>query len=422
MIKRILNNSFIKSGFIFSISNFLVSVLSYLINLLMARNFSLSDYGEYMTAISYVLMFAAPFTAFNMIIIKRIGLANNEKKISLALSIEKWIFLEIINLKKEIILFFLVILVVMNFLGNMSLSAIIFIFLFFFINMFQNFYTSVLQSYKKFLTAGIFLLIFFLLRFSFILGVIFSIPSLTNIFLAIILSGLISIFWAKKQIRVKKIKKITTVNFKSFTYYLTKPSVIIPLVSTLGLVGLINIDLILIKTFFSNELSGLYASLSLLGKIVVYLCIPLSTVAYTFFAAKDSKNQSMKILFFLIGAIIFIGIIGTIGYSLFPSLIINIFFGDKFINIKDLVWLTPIWGTLYSLIYLFSQYFVSQNSKFAFLTVAAAFLQTLGLYFFHNNLKQVIMVNILVMLSLALIYLLGIIRRQLNYVPKKTIS
>ncbi|MDH5533815.1 MAG: hypothetical protein OEX81_05325, partial [Candidatus Pacebacteria bacterium] len=95
MFQRIFKSSFIRSGVIFSVANFVVSVIGYVINLLIARAFSLANYGEYMTAMSYVLFLSVPITTFGMIVVQRIGRETKEKRKKVAIDLEKWLFSEL---------------------------------------------------------------------------------------------------------------------------------------------------------------------------------------------------------------------------------------------------------------------------------------------------------------------------------------
>ena len=91
MFQKIFKSNFIRSSIIFSVASFVVSIIGYIVNLLIARGFSLADYGEYMTAMSYVLFLSVPITTFGLIVVQRIGKEVTGKRKKLALDLEKMV-------------------------------------------------------------------------------------------------------------------------------------------------------------------------------------------------------------------------------------------------------------------------------------------------------------------------------------------
>jgi len=420
MINKILNNNFLRSGFIYFVTSFLVSVIGYVLNLIIARSFSLADYGEYMTAISYTIFLGIPLSAFSMIVIKRIGRAKDDERISVAVSIEKWLKDEIISFLPILIPGLLILGLAMFFKGNMTLVSVLFILVTSIVSIYQSFYASVLQSYKNFFVAGLFMIAIFSVKMVLTIGVVVINPTLPLLFLSFIFVGLFAVIFGHKMIRKTKDTKIKIkkVPFKRITSYIYQPSILIPLFTTLGIVGLANADVVLVKKFFESDVAGLYGSLSLLGKIILYVASPLSAVAFTFFTGNDSKHQSIKILALLTLVIATLGTAATVFYALFPTLVVNIIFGSKFLQVSHLVWMAAVFGSLYSLMNLFAQYFVAKSSKFAYLGILAVVFQTIGIYIFHSSLDQVLMINIGVTGVLVLIYVLEVIRREYLYARK----
>jgi O-antigen/teichoic acid export membrane protein len=394
MISRIFKNNFIRSGAIYSFANFMVSLVGYVLNLIIARTFSLPDYGEYMTAMAYIFFLGVPLGSFGLIVMKRVGAVKAAQREAVALLLENWLFKEIKNNKLLIILLSLVFSLTVYFKGNMNLPSIIFILAFSLLFIFLNFYLSVLQAYKLFFLAGVLTVLAFGSRLILSLGIIAVFPNLILLFSAFLLALLIGVFAGAKFIRRTPHPKKMELHFQKVTTYLKRKSILIPILTMLGLAGLINADVVLVKKFFSGEMAGLYASISLLGKIVFYIAAPLTLVGFSFFTGEDSKHQSGKILLLLTFIIGVLGL-GSIGvYALFPSLIIKVIFGEKFLAVSNLVWLAAIFGSLYSLISLYAQYFIARGNKFGLLCLGATGLQALTIYFFHSSLNQVMIINV----------------------------
>ena len=95
-------------------------------------------------------------------------------------------------------------------------------------------------------------------------------------------------------------------------------------------------------------------------------------------------------------------------YWLFPTLVLQILYGDKFLEgAPYLVWFGIFIG-LFTLSSLFLNYFLSKGTtKVVYLGLIAAIFQIVGIYFFHKDLQEVISVSIwisLILLASLLIY------------------
>lgn len=411
MLKRFLNNPFIRSSFIFGIANFLVSFIAYVDNLLVAKNLTLAEYGEYTTALAYMVFFGVPLTAFGLIVIERIGRADASEREQVALSIEKWLQKELISTAPLWIIVTILLAFGMYFKGNMSMMAVAFVLICSFLGIFINFYMGVLQSYKSFGALGVLNTVGALVKLLLYIVVVIFRPTLFWLFTAFIASTLFGFVTGRKLIRKKDSVKTLNIQFDKAFKYIKKRSVLVPLLTTLGIVGLSNVDIVLVKKFFADDVSGLYGSLSVLGKIIFYAVTPLSAVGFTFFTGKDTKDQSNKILGLVAGLIALAGISLTVFYYFFPVFVINFVFNEKFLKVAQIIWLAGLFGTVHSLMYIFAQYFVAIKSRFAFVGILAVAIQVIAIYIAHNSLYEILVINIVVNGGLALVYMAEIFRR-----------
>lgn len=396
MLNRFFKSNFVRSGVIFSIANFIVSVIGYVINLLIARVFSLENYGEYMTAMSYLLFMFVPINTFGFIVIQRLGKEKKEDRKSVALDLERWLFSELKTHLPLLLITSVVFSALVYFKGNLGLPAIIFILITTLLTAFQALYAGSLQAFKQFLLAGIFLIIIFSSKLLFSIGVIITNPNLINIFLAFIFSTLVGLGVGRQMISkgaTESEKKITH-KFLNVFSYLKRKQLLITLITTLGIIGLANVDIILVKKFLPADQAGLYSSISLLGKIILYVATPLSQVAFSFFTGSDSKHNSLLILVILTLVYLGIGTVSTVAYFFFPELVIGIIFGSKFLIISNLIWMAAIFGTLYSLVALYGQFFISKQSWWGALAFIGLIVQGSILFFNHNSLNQILSINI----------------------------
>ena len=239
--------------------------------------------------------------------------------------------------------------------------------------------------------------------------VVWLVPNLRALYAVIVGATILSFFVARKLVKningFEKVKKVLKHKLKSPFEYIKKRSVMIPFWATLGLVGMINVDVMLVKKFFTAGEVGLYAGLALLGKIILYFSAPLSAVAYTFFTGSESKQNGRKILFLTTLLLIGIGGVALAGYTFFPELVISIVFGEKFLGIAEMVQLAAVFGATYSLASLFSQYFIAKGHPLSLFSLVALVGQVVGIVLYHDSFAQVLWVGIIASGGLLVVYL-----------------
>lgn len=408
MLKRLFNSQFFKGSVVFTSASFIVNILNYIFNLLIARFFPLAAYGEYMAAMSYMMFFAVPFGAISVLLIKRIGATSLFDRHAYVDLLEKWVFSYLKKYSLIIVLTSLIVGVVLITTANLALESVIFILSMTLLSLISILYLSALQAFKKFFESGGVGLLVGVLK---ILGgglVVWLIPHLSALYMVVIFSTAVSFYFYRNFVKkiniVQKTKSVLDYVLSNPLGYIQKKSVLIPLFATLGMVGIINVDVMLVKKFFVADDVGLYAGLALLGKIILYVSAPLSAVAYTFFTGSESKHNGKKILLITTALLVIAGGVAFIGYSLFPELIISVIFGEKFLGVVGLVQLAAIFGVLYSLANLFSQYFIAEGHPLSLLSLVALIAQVGGVILYHQSFSQVLWVSIFVTGLLLLTY------------------
>jgi O-antigen/teichoic acid export membrane protein len=406
MISKLLNNQFVKGSLIFSLASFAVSFINYLFNLLVARGMSLANYGEYMSALSYAMVLAIPLTGLGAVVVRRLGAKEKTEQKQEAFLLESWI----INQVRTKLLPILVLLLPIGWFlitkSNLLFSSIFFVFLYILFSSSFLFYNSVFQGFKNFKLAGSFSLGQVLFKIIGGLVAVLVFKNLLSVYLVIIFSYILSAFVGHFLIRPKKLVKTPVQKTLSLQNVLRKKVVWLPILANLGIFALINMDLILVKKLFSPDEVGLYAALSLLGKIIFFVIAPLTLVAFSFFSNQAEKINKKKIFLFSNLIILIVSGVTILTYRFFPELVINIIFGNKFLPLKNIIWIAAIFGAIYSLANIFFQHFLSKLSKISLLPIGIVFLQIFGIYFFHQNFKQVYFINIA---SVGLLFLLFLI-------------
>jgi len=413
MLKKIFKSHFFKSSAIHTSSSFLVSILSYLFNLMVARGLSLGEYGEYMSAISYFAIFTIPYTALMAIIIKKIGQMPVDQRSACFLSIKNYVFDNIKKQSLPIILLVALISIVLNQQANMSLSAIVFIIIMVALSLLGALYNSAFQAFKAFSLYGALMILNTVLKISLGVLVIFLMPKLNLIYLVMIVTSFAAFSLSKYIMKKKFVVKEIAISFKGIGFYLKKRTVLIPLLTLLGVTAMAHIDVVLVKKYFDSDQAGLYAALALLSKIILYFAGPLAVVSYAFFTGSESKKHSSKILLITTITFVLIGLVSFAVYYLFPGLIIQVIYGSKFFAIESYVYLAGIFGALYALVNLYSQYYISQGSYLGVISIFAALAQFISISIYHDNIVNIMKINIFICLVLFLIYFLAFIKQYL---------
>jgi O-antigen/teichoic acid export membrane protein len=415
MTKKLLDNHFLKGSIVFTTVSFVVSVFTYFFNLLVARGVNLTSYGEYMTAVSYTTLLGVVFGALNVIVIRKIGRADVADRSSYAHAIEQWLIDNITRFAFPLFIVTGVVGGILMWKANLEAISVLFVISLTAISLFTLFYTAVLQAYKSFVDAGRFLFVGIVLKLIGGAITIFFFPNLLALYISIVVSQALSLLYGKyllqKNDTRRHLTKVPKIEFHSITTYLKRKSIIIPTLTTFGLIALANADLIIVKKFFSGDEVGLYAGFALLSRIILYIAQPLAAVAYSFFIGSESKHTSSKVLWLCILAISILGVGSLAGYTLLPHLVIDVIFGSRFYALSSLLWLAAVFGTLNSFVTLLAQYWIAHNSYIGTLSLVAAIAQVIGIALFHASFTQVMIVNIIISSCVLLCYSLPLLTR-----------
>lgn len=419
-IKSFSQHPFIRGTFIFTSATFLVNVLSYVFNLFIARGMSLANYGEYSSAISYLSLFAVPFGTLSLIIIKKIGNTLRSDRSQFLQNFEAKFFQYIHSHGLLLIIISFASVYLMTNRGNLHLTTSVFVILAVWLTVYFTFYSSALFALKEFWQSGSIQVLQGVVKVVLGAVIIFAIPRLDLLYGVLLLTTVLGIYLSKQALPHDSSIQAEKTTLPNFWKLIRNPEYYIPLVTSLGTIGIINIDLILVKKFFPSDEVGFYAAISLLGKIILYIATPLTAVAFTFFTGNENSSQKTKIFWLTMCGLIAMGVVSVFGYTVFADVIIAIIFGEKFISIQTMLTLAAIFGSSYSLMTLFSQYLVSIQSKFAMFSSIGFFAQVVLIYQFHDSFQQILGINIFCTIALFFIYLLawghhsGVLYSKLN--------
>jgi O-antigen/teichoic acid export membrane protein len=156
---------------------------------------------------------------------------------------------------------------------------------------------------------------------------------------------------------------------------------------------LTGLDIIIVRHFFPNDIAGHYASVSFLGKIVLYFAGPIGLVALPKLSHAHELGQNLVPIFrrnFWL----------TIAAGLLPIAILAVA-GKPILHLyagyssDELALLIPLYSAvmlLYSLVALWIYLFIaSGRNGYMFMVLAAALLEIGLLFVFHANLTEIVL-------------------------------
>jgi len=364
LIHRVSSNPFVQGGAVITVGNLATSLLNYLFNSLAGKQLGPSGYGEIATFFSYINILMVPTTIIGSLIIRRLGQAGQERVVY-AHALEQWF---LTRMQKLSLLAVLPVLAIpfLPAITNLSLASATGLALTIPLVPFIMLYTSMVQGLQMF---GAITIIMFIVTIVKLLGIILPITGIDPLWrvvgfllLSYVTTWLLSLYVAHR----KKMPYIAVTGhtiIRRVRDILATPAVIMSMFALLSITLLGNADIIAAKKFMSSQESGLYSAWSLFAKMILYAGGPLTLVSYIYFSDINNKNQYRKALLLLSIFVIIGGITAYLAYTLFGNFIIRFFLSNKFNSITLVLPYAALFGTLYLLITIYTNYFVAtQNS------------------------------------------------------------
>ncbi|MGH2867853.1 MAG: hypothetical protein ACRDNK_09845 [Solirubrobacteraceae bacterium] len=162
----------------------------------------------------------------------------------------------------------------------------------------------------------------------------------------------------------------------------------------LGFAVLSNLDLILAKIMLSPYNAGVYAALSTIGKVIIFLPTSIAVVMVPNAAKAQVGGSSARVLrlsALLVGAT---SVLAAIPAIVAPHLIISVMFGSKYLSAVNGVLPMVVAGAGLAMTYLLVVYSVAINDRRWMMLLACAMaVQIAGISFFHHSPTQIAVVQ-----------------------------
>jgi len=406
--KEFIKHPLIYGSSIVVIGGLIANFFNFLFNLFMSRNLSVADYGTLASIVSLIGFPTLIVSAVVPLVIRFAGDYFAQNKLDLV----RGLYVKIIKFFFALgIMIFLLFIVLMPNLGNFfhidnKIILILTDFMIFLaiigilnIALLQAKLAFGYQVFLSFLGAVIKLL----------LGILFVFMgfSVTGAIVAMAVGGFgmyIASFFPIRFIFDKKIVASPSIDTKElFAYGI--PSAI----ALFGLTSLISTDVILVKHFFDPKSAGIYAGLSLIGRVIFYISAPIGGVMFPIIVQKHSKNESFSSTFNLSLFLVFIpSLLITTFYSIFPKFSILFFLKkSEYLSASPLLGLFGLFISLYCLLFIISNFYLSIKKTNIYIPILlGAVMQIFFIFLFHSTFLQVVSISLAITFLLTLTLLL----------------
>lgn len=187
-----------------------------------------------------------------------------------------------------------------------------------------------------------------------------------------------------------------------------------------GQVIINNFDIVLVKHFFASDEAGFYAAVSLVGRLV-NMCAwsVVNTMFPVSAAARSSDREARPVLFMSLFMVLLILSCLTLGLWIIPNFLWRTLFGANFESgnyggLAALLILYAVTTGIYSLSSVMITYEMSRkiaNTSWVQLAFSGAFI--VGICAFHQSLREVIFVQLILMVLLLVLVALPLLRREI---------
>lgn len=185
-----------------------------------------------------------------------------------------------------------------------------------------------------------------------------------------------------------------------------------------GQVVINNIDILLVKHFFSPDQAGLYAAVALVGRVVYMLAWSVVSAMFPISAgAKRDDNTSVLVIPLLF--VMFIALAFALGLGYFPDAALRAVFGSGFHSathkLDSLLTLYAAATGAYSLSVVLMAYEMSRKlGKSGWVQLVFSGLIVAGISLFHSSLHQVVVVQLVLMALLLVVSLVPFFRMHIG--------
>jgi O-antigen/teichoic acid export membrane protein len=176
------------------------------------------------------------------------------------------------------------------------------------------------------------------------------------------------------------------------------------LVTFVVLALLLSADILAAKRYLPPSTAGIYAAVSLCGKVVYFATSAASLLLFPHFSERhEQKRDGRKILAGSLGVVAVLSGILVVLYFLVPEVVVIPLYGAGYRAAEPYLGRIAIAFALYALAYLAATYLLARRSWLGAAALSvAALIQLAALYSFHGSISEVVTVQIVVLGATAI--------------------
>lgn len=177
-----------------------------------------------------------------------------------------------------------------------------------------------------------------------------------------------------------------------------------------GQVLINNCDIVLVKHYFASQEAGLYAAIAMVGRVIFAFSSAVTNSMFPVVAgSREEERRNLSLISTSLLLVLGVGSIFSLALRFTPGWIWTRFFGAHFVlpgpyGFPYLLGLYAITTVIYSLSVVIISYEMSYKiANTSWLQLAFSVVLILALTHFHSSLRQVILVQLVLMVALLLI-------------------
>lgn len=405
LFRKILNHELLKGSIFVFAGSMIGNFSAYLFHIIVGRMLKPEEYAVIASLISFSYIVGFPTAMFNPVIVRKMASLAAKKDYKGVKSILYYLFSRIFIISLIVTVFFLIVKKpIADFLKIENSTLILMTGLGYAIGLFVTVNMATLQGLLKFGTYSIVQVISSILRVAITFLVIILGFGVFGVTVGLLIVGILTCIISFKPLAFILSYKSSKVQVSIKTYF----STVWVSFSLIGMSLMITTDLLLVKHFFPSFDAGLYAALSTIGRVVLFATSAIAVVLLPLSTKKKESGHSSTTVFKMSQLLSFIGSISIIlVYLIYPKIVINFFYGEKYYAIAPYLGLIGVYFLIYNAVNLFVNFHISLKKK-TILTfpLICAVVQTALITLFHNSFYQILYVMIFSILLLLIIFCL----------------
>lgn len=190
--------------------------------------------------------------------------------------------------------------------------------------------------------------------------------------------------------------------------------------ANVAFVSMTQLDMVLVRHYFSAEESGMYAAASVLGKAVLYLPGAVVTALFPMVAENSALQRgSASLMLNAVALTLLLSGAGAAFYLLFAPELVTLLYGERYAEAGEVLRYFGLAMIPMALVMVAENFLIAQGRIFfVYLLLIVAPLQILAIHFFHQSLLMVVAILAIGGWVLALVGY-GMLWREYRRAPAK---